>query len=207
MTKNHPWDAVIFDYGRVLTHGPTPEEAERFSELTGVSDFTAFFDIYGATRDAYDCGFCDYREHWSRFCEVAGVWLTPQQVEELARLELEVWTRENPETLVLAREVRNAGIKTAVLSNMPHDLLAEVSGKFPWLDAFEVKTWSCELGVVKPDPTIYHACLDALGCKASRALFFDDRPRNVEGAIKVGMQAHVFLSPQQARAILEQGLA
>jgi len=78
--------------------------------------------------------------------------------------------------------------------------------KFDWLDEFDVQTWSCELGVIKPDAEIYHACLTALGCEAGRALFFDDRPRNVDGAKQAGMDAHVFESAAQAREIVQRGL-
>ena len=58
----------------------------------------------------------------------------------------------------------------------------------------------------KPDARIYGACLTALGCKAERALFFDDRSRNVEAAMGGGMEAHVFESADQARAIVRSGL-
>lgn len=200
------WDAVVFDYGRVLTHSPSPDDLAQFTDLSGIDDPAAFWQLYGESRDAYDCGHCDYREHWARFCDAAGVWITEEQVEKLAKLELDVWTRENHEMLALARNIKEAGLKTAILSNMPHDLLAEMRASFDWLADFDVQIWSCELGVVKPNPEIYRVCLKALGCEPSRALFFDDRPRNVEGAVRVGIEAHVFISPQQARAIVERGL-
>ena len=121
-------------------------------------------------------------------------------------MEADMWTRLNPEMLELAREIKSRGLKTAILSNIPFDLLAELRRKFDWLDEFDVQIWSCELGVIKPDAEIYRACLTALGCKPARALFFDDRPRNVEGARQVGMEAHVFESAEQARAIVQRGL-
>jgi len=89
---------------------------------------------------------------------------------------------------------------------MPHDLLAYVRREFDWLDEFEVKIWSCELGTVKPDPAIYRVCLDALGCAAQRTIFFDDRPNNVEAARELGMEAHIFESAEQARAIVRAGI-
>ena len=78
--------------------------------------------------------------------------------------------------------------------------------KFSWLDEFEVKIWSCELGILKPDPAIYRACLDALGCRAERTLFFDDRANNVEAARDLGMEAHIFESAGQATAIVRAGM-
>jgi putative hydrolase of the HAD superfamily len=203
--RTSSWDAVIFDYGRVLSHPPTAEHLRQFSAITGIPDPKLFFDLYGETREAYDCGCADYRAHWQTFCEASGISLAPNQVDELAAMETHVWMRINPEMLALARELKGRGLRTAILSNMPADLLAELRSGFDWLDEFEVQIWSCEVGTVKPDPAIYRACLDALGCEPSRALFFDDRPRNVAGAQTLGIDAHLFESVRQAKEIVERG--
>ena len=200
-----PWDAVLFDYGRVLSYAPSREELQDFAALTGVSE-AEFFELYSNTRDHYDRGHADCRQHWQRFAEAADVQIPPATVERMVAMESDMWTRLNPAMLELAREIKSRGLKTAILSNMPFDLLAELRRKFDWLDEFDVQTWSCELGVIKPDAEIYRACLTALGCVSARALFFDDRPRNVDGAKQVGMEAHVFESASQARAIVERGL-
>ena len=131
----------------------------------------------------------------------AGAELRPAQVERIAEMETLMWLRVNPEALALAREIKAHGVRTAILSNIPHDLLADVR-KFRWLDEFEVKIWSCELGILKPDPAIHRACLDALGCPPERTLFFDDRANNVGAARELGMEAHIFESVEQARAIV-----
>ncbi len=201
---SHRWDAVIFDYGRVLSLAPSHSELQEFAALVGVSE-PPFFDIYSATRGDYDAGRADFRQHWQAFAEAAGVELRPSQVERIAGMETVMWLRVNPEMLKLAREIKAGGVRTAILSNIPHDLLAEVR-KFTWLDEFEVKIWSCEMGIVKPNPAIYRACLDALGCDAGRTLFFDDRPDNVEAARRLGMEAHVFESAAQAGEIVSRGL-
>ena len=119
--------------------------------------------------------------------------------------ESDLWTRANPETLALAREAKAAGSKIAVLSNMTSELLGILCGKFDWLSEFDVKIWSCEKGYAKPDVVIYRTCLQQLGCAPEKSLFFDDRPQNVEAARRVGIDAHVFESAGQARAIMERG--
>ena len=198
------WDAVIFDYGRVLSLAPSEAELQEFAALVGVTE-PPFFEIYSATRLDYDAGRADFRQHWQAFAHAAGVALRPAQVERIAGMEILMWLRVNPDALALAREIKANGVRTAILSNIPHDLLAEVR-KFSWLDEFQVKIWSCELGMVKPDLRIYRACLDALGCRAERTLFFDDRANNVEAARDLGMEAHIFESVGQARAIVRAGM-
>lgn len=199
------WDAVIFDYGRVLSLAPSTKELQLFAALIGISE-PPFFEIYSATRHEYDCGRADFQQHWQSFARAAGVHLEPGQVERIAEMETLMWLRVNHEALALAREVKAHGARIAILSNMPHDLLAYVRHEFSWLDEFEVKVWSCEFGATKPDPAIYRHCLDALRCAPERTLFFDDRANNVEAAKGLGMEAHLFKSVEQARAIVRGGL-
>jgi putative hydrolase of the HAD superfamily len=202
--QSSPWDAVIFDYGRVLSVSPRDEELAALARLTGV-DEASFFELYSNTRDSYDRGDADCQEHWQRFAEVAQVEILPDTVKRIVAIESEIWTKINPETVELARDIKSLGLKIAILSNMPSDLLDELRSRLDWLSEFDVLTWSCELGVIKPDAEIYHACLAALDCAPARSLFFDDRPRNVEGAELVGMDAHVFESAAQARAVFKRG--
>ena len=195
------WNAVVFDYGRVLSLSPTTAELEEFAALAGVCE-PPFFQLYSDTRDDYDCGRCDYLAHWRRFAEAAQVSLSDEQIERAVEFETRMWLKVNQPALELAREIKSAGVRTAILSNMPPDLLENIRRSFDWLDEFEVQIWSCEHGVIKPDPAIYRLCLDALGCEPRRVLFFDDRPANVEGARRAGMEAHVFESAEQARKVV-----
>jgi putative hydrolase of the HAD superfamily len=202
----HRWDAVVFDYGRVLSHPPTLAELREFAAVVGISE-PPFFQIYSDTRDEYDCGRHDFHGHWQNFARAAGVSLSRDKVERIVEYENRMWLRINPQMLKLAARIRSYRVPTAILSNMPPDLLQQIRDNFDWLNDFDVQVWSCEHGVIKPEPQIYRICLDALGCEPWRALFFDDRPRNVEGARRAGMEAYVFESPEQAAAIVSAGLS
>src|ERR1035438_6237940 len=150
------WDAVIFDYGRVLSLAPSEAELQEFAALVGVTE-PPFFEIYSGTRLDYDAGRADFRQHWQAFADAAGVALRPAQVERIAGMETLMWLRVNPEALALAREIKANGVRTAILSNIPHDLLAEVR-KFSWLDEFQVKIWSCELGMRSEERRVGKEC-------------------------------------------------
>ena len=199
------WDAVIFDYGRVLSHSPSPAEMQEFASFVGLTE-PPFFQIYSETRDEYDRGRHDCRQHWQRFAEVAGVEITPEKMDRILEFENRMWLRVNTQVVDLARQIRSRGVRTAILSNIPHDLLADARANFDWLPEFDVQIWSCEHGIIKPDPAIYRLCLETLGCQANRALFFDDRPNNVEAARKAGMEAHIFESVEQAKEIVSAGI-
>ena len=199
------WDAVVFDYGRVLSQSPTLSELQEFAALVGISE-PPFFELYSNTRDQYDCGHIDCQQHWRCFAEAASISLASDQVQRIVEFENRIWLRVNAQTLKLAHDIRDRGVRTAILSNMPHDLLAELRHNFEWLKGFRVQIWSCEHGIIKPDPAIYHLCLKLLNCEPQRVLFFDDRPRNVEAAKAVGMEAYVFETAEHAVEIVRPGL-
>jgi putative hydrolase of the HAD superfamily len=62
---------------------------------------------------------------------------------------------------------------------------------------FDRNYLSTELGLKKPDPEIFAAVLQDLGCGGEHVVFIDDRKENVEGAISVGMNALQFRSVDQ----------
>lgn len=202
MMKSSDWDAVIFDYGGVLCYAPSREDLVAYAHTSGLDEAT-FLHLYAATRDYYGRAAAGYEARWQRAADESGITISEEAVKDFIVHESGLWTRPNEETLALAREIKAKGRKTAILSNMTFELLAILRKKFDWLAEFDVQVWSCEHGCAKPDAAIYDACLRGLGCEPGRAVFFDDRPRNVEGAAKLGLRAHVFESAAQARGVVE----
>jgi HAD superfamily hydrolase (TIGR01509 family) len=83
-------------------------------------------------------------------------------------------------------------VKTAILSNMQPNMLVFMRKKFDWLGEFDVQMYSCEEGIVKPEPEIYLECCKRLGVAPANSLFLDDKEKNVDGAAKAGLQAMLF---------------
>jgi putative hydrolase of the HAD superfamily len=102
------------------------------------------------------------------------------------------------------RRLREAGLKTALLSNMHHDMIAYLRENFDWIDQFDFITFSAEVGLIKPDAAIYQHTLRGLGVTPSETLFVDDREINIRAARKVGMHAVKFHSTAQLRKELEE---
>lgn len=200
------WDAVIFDYGGVLCYSPSQQDISSYGRESGM-DKSTFLKLYAETREFYGMAADGYAAHWHRIAEEAGLKVSEPAVKRFIDRESELWTRPNMEVLALARDIKAAGRSTAILSNMTHELLKILRTKFDWLEEFDVRIWSCERGCAKPDETIYRACLSALECEPGQVLFFDDRLKNVEGARQAGIDAHLFESAQQARAVVKQGIA
>ncbi|MGO9597811.1 MAG: HAD-IA family hydrolase [Isosphaeraceae bacterium] len=73
---------------------------------------------------------------------------------------------------------------------------------FGLCSVFQAFLTSCYLGQVKPDEDIYLNAMGITGCRAARGIFIDDRPVNVETALKLGLRAIRFLDLDQLRTEL-----
>ena len=71
-----------------------------------------------------------------------------------------------------------------------------------YTDSIGMIVVSGQVKLLKPDPAIYFLALDRFGLKPAEALFIDDREINVEGALAVGMKAHLFVDAEDLRARL-----
>jgi putative hydrolase of the HAD superfamily len=67
--------------------------------------------------------------------------------------------------------------------------------------------FSCDLGEVKPSPTVFVRALEHLGAPPEGVCFVDDRPANVEAARQLGITAVQFDGPAQLHRLVEATLA
>ena len=199
--------AAIFDYGMVLSGPPEPEPHKNMRAITGL-DYDRFESIYWADRHAYDLGQLNGLTYWPEFARRANITLTDQQIHDLIANDVVMWTTTNDAMLAWIARIQKAGLRTAVLSNMGADILRYILQEFSWLCYFDQLTWSCELGIAKPDPAIYLHTIDRLGVPANETLFLDDKAENIDAARALGLQAFQFTGFDQLRADLARtGLA
>lgn len=95
-------------------------------------------------------------------------------------------------------QVRGAGYKTALLTNISRDGEAMWRSLIPVDDLFDVVVDSSRVGLRKPDPRIYELTCTRLGVSASRCVFIDDLACNIEAAQELGMHAIQCLEPVDA---------
>lgn len=91
------------------------------------------------------------------------------------------WT-PYPDTAAVLDDLRQRGIKTAVVSNIAFDLRPAFDGVGD-VDEFVL---SFEVGAVKPDPAIFQTALDRLGVAAERTLMVGDSDEADGGARALG---------------------
>jgi epoxide hydrolase-like predicted phosphatase len=97
------------------------------------------------------------------------------------------------------RAVRAAGGRTAVVTNNVRELSETWRPVLPLDDLFDTVVDSCEVGLRKPNPAIYHLACDRLGVGPERAVLLDDIESNLRGAEAAGLRAiHVGPDPEPA---------
>lgn len=193
--------AVIFDYGMVLSNPAVPSAHARLVAASGLSA-DALDRHYWANRHSYDLGMTG-REFWAKVAADAGTTFSPAQVFNLIESEVLMWTSVNEKMLAWVAALQDAGFRTAIISNMVWEILEYMSQRFGWLDRFDHLTWSCALGIAKPDPAIYLVTCEALEVSPAESLFLDDKPENIAAAQALGMRAIQFSTIEQLRKDLE----
>ena len=125
--------------------------------------------------------------------------LDEQTVGALRRLDVEMWSGINRDMTDWLHQLRAAGLKTALLSNMHPDMALHVREAFDWVRQLDCVVLSCELRLIKPDRAIYERCVRGLELQPSEVCFIDDREVNVQGARDAGLTALRFETVEALR--------
>jgi putative hydrolase of the HAD superfamily len=181
-----PINAVLFDYGLVLTGPPDPAARIKMQHLLDV-DEPSLQIAYWQHRDAYDRGALSGVAYWHQVASDLDRMLDPASLAALIEADNALWTQPNQPMIDWAASLQRAGIKTGILSNLGDEMEAGIRARFPWLAQFTHHTFSHRLGIAKPDPEIYRLAAQGLAEPPSCILFVDDKPENIRAARDAGM--------------------
>lgn len=194
---------MIFDYGGVLSLPPDHKKMLKLAETSSLEP-RLFEQEYRRHRSEYDRGTLTVSDYWSGILAAGGVTATGKLTKTLIKLDIEIWTAVNHVMVDWSVLLKEMGYRTAVLSNMPREPLAYINETFPWINNFNTCIYSCNHGLIKPEPQIYHTCLEVLGVKAEETLFIDDCSKNTEAAERLGLHTLTFQSLEAAEETIEQ---
>jgi putative hydrolase of the HAD superfamily len=90
-----------------------------------------------------------------------------------ARFDYALTTHVAPDVINTLRKLRDQGYQIALISNAS---TAEVQAwpDSPLRSLFDVAVFSCDVGMKKPDPAIYHYTAEKLGVDAAHCVFVGD---------------------------------
>lgn len=204
MTGERRVDAVVFDYGGVLTNR-VRDSIAAWLEADGIepASFSRTLKAW-LSRDAAEGTPIHRLETGELTVEEFDVLLAAEltavdggpvrPVGVLARLFAGM--RPDPEMFALAEDLRDVGVRVALLSNSWGNTYPRER-----IDAlFDPVVISGEVGLRKPLAPIYQLALERLDLPAGRVLFVDDAEPNVLGARTVGMQALLHADAAATRA-------
>lgn len=198
-----PIELVIFDMDDVLGHLDLEKRLALLSVATGkpaaflheriwASDFET-----SAERGSYPTG----EEYLAEFNRRTDCRLTREQWVHARRAAMTL----SPDVLQIAREVgerRPIAVLTnngSLLRESIGDILPEVAALFG-----ERLHASYEFRARKPEPAVFEGLLARYSLWPSQALFIDDNPSYVEGALGVGMKAIRFTNATTLRNLLTE---
>lgn len=96
----------------------------------------------------------------------------------------------------LLRALRRAAIPVFALSNFGRETFRIAEANYPFLEEFDARFISGQMGVMKPDAEIYARLEQETGVTPSALLFADDREENIAAADARGWQTHLFDGPK-----------
>ena len=204
--------AVISDFGGVLTT-PLGNSFAAWSLESGIP----LEDVGAAMADAaerhgehplflLEKGQIDEPEFVRRLeAELGG----GRRVDTMSGVFLEHLER-NTEMIEYMRDLRDRGLRTALLTNNVREWEATWRSMLPELDEiFEVVVDSAFVGMRKPERGIYELTIERLGAEVEphHCVFVDDLEINCVAARELGMTAVRFETTEQARAEIEAALS
>jgi len=194
--------AIVFDFGNVISEPHDELVYARQASLAGMDEafFRAAFWKY---RPAFDGGSLTGREMYRRVLAEAGVTGTDAALGDLAdRLldeDMASWARISRDVTEWGLSLQEAGYTLGILSNMPWDFLNRYRTQIELFARADVPVFSCEVGLVKPDPEIYRLLIERLGCAPGEIVFFDDLDPNVRAARECGIDARLWTGLEAAK--------
>jgi epoxide hydrolase-like predicted phosphatase len=211
---------VIFDYGGVFSVSPFGKLAEAETALGLAPDTIVNLLGYGisipepTSGEPYvnkwhllETGEIDFAEYsaWvdARAVEVFGKQVSLGEVFGSGFGSMTIYWPMVHE----AQRLKAAGYRIAICSNNIAVYRDAWQSQIP-IDIFEVVIDSSEVGVRKPDPAIYQLTCERLGISPAQAVFLDDHPANVRGAIDAGLSGvlvgdDVIAAIDELRAMLK----
>lgn len=196
-------DAVVFDIGNVLIEW----DPEGFYDRTIGADkrhrLFAEVDLH-SMNEQIDLG-APFAETVRKAAE-----LQPEWSEEIMMWHdkwLEMLGPTIEPSVRLLRALRRRGIPVYALSNFGRESFQIAEANHPFLEEFDGRVISGQIGLIKPDPQIYQRIEEMASLGPEALLFTDDRPENIAAAEARGWQVHLFDGPKAwAARLVAEGL-
>lgn len=190
---------IISDMGGVLVQ---LEWSERISSLLGRSvpiDELHHLWINARSTVDFESGRIDFDTFADDFIQEFELSVSPEQVQHEF---LEFVQAPMPGCNEILSQLKQQ-YHLSLLSNTNSAHYERLRDRYNFYAPFGQVFLSHKIGLMKPDPEIFHHVLSALDIAPHTAAFFDDGARNIETANNVGINAYQVNSPQELHGIVK----
>lgn len=192
---------LFWDIGGVILTNGWDRESRKEAAATFHLDWEEFEDRHDLSFPAFDSGLVTLNEYLDRTLFYRA---RPFSREEFTAFMF-AQSKEYPETRAVLDEVTNTKrYFVAALNNEPLELNQYRIEAFDLRRNFLVFFSSCYVRARKPEETIFRVALEVTQRPPEQCLFIDDRPLNLEGPRRLGMNTIHYQSAEQLRAELRK---
>ncbi len=182
------YKAVIFDFFDVIHRDP-------FHEWLRQSGLERGGELHEASRQL-DLGLVTDQEHYETLGKLSG-----QSAGDVKAVFDD--TNFIDSAMVELIKKLKPNYKIALLSNTSTTYIKKVFDQHNLEPLFDVITISADVGLIKPDPSIFEHSLRDLGVRADEAIFIDDNPKNAKSAKTIGLKSLVYKDIDSLKAQLQ----
>ena len=189
------FDNIVFDLGRVVFAQNLMKHSDEYREFfsyVAQSPMPQFWVDY-------DLGFSSWEKVVSDLAAYRSV--SEEYASDMLTLSIGR-QRTIPQTAALIADLKAAGYKLYVLSNMSKEFIEYLRRQEVYA-AFDGEVISCEEGFVKPMPEIYDVLINRFSLDVSRTMFIDDRAENVYMGEQKGITGFHFNRDDYDRSCAE----
>lgn len=199
-----PIKALVFDCGGVVLRDRDESYYARWEQQLGLSEGALKRRLYeGPLWAEAETGRITEEAFWRTAGNELG--LSPELSDALAA---DAWASWGVDPIVLSLVQRaRTRLRVAMLSNATDALETKLKHTYGVAHLFEPIVNSSQVGIAKPDPSIYHELLKRMRLEPGETVFIDDRAENVAAAAALGMHVIWFVHPSELERQLQPYLA
>jgi putative hydrolase of the HAD superfamily len=190
--------ALFFDFGGVLLRHMDGIDHQAIESRLGLPEKTLYNCLYRDSRYfELHVGGCTHDE-WVDSVRAAA----SKHVGDKAEALMAAWQNAdhplNEDMMSLVRGLKACGYKLGIISNTIPGLEERLREGLPeFIDLFDIRVGSGDIGIAKPDEGIFLHALDRLGVAPEESVFTDDVRKYADAACALGMRGFHFTGYSQ----------
>lgn len=194
---------IVWDVGGVILRTENHQPRQKLAQSFNLSEHQLAQIFFGDDDDLRaQKGLLTSEQHFKNVAKKLNI-----QEKEIAEFKRQFFAGDliDQEIIKWIQENRSK-YQITILSNAMDELRNELKEKHHISHFFDQIFISAEMGLVKPNPQIFHTLISQLGKLPQNIFFIDDNIDNIKAAQKIGINTIHFINRTQAIDELENKL-